>query len=544
MRFAGIWIENVEGLEWKSIRNTTSSEYGDYFDTWKADGYRTIDIEAYDTPWGLRFAAIWWENVDGLAWGQLRNMDRDTYEDEADKQAAAGYLMTDYERYETSSGTRYAAIWERPSSVPAYQVRTNRDELGFANLWRTYRDMGYRLADFESDVASPDRYGGIWLENASRFRYSRKSSLDSEIESYLASYQTDNGGVETGISVAVVLDGEMIYRRGFGNADDAAGKVAHGETVYGFASVSKVIGGTLATLLEAGTTLRDGTSYSLDLSDPTSDYLSDDGMPSFHTHTLEQLAAHLGCVAHYPAVTTPGISNQRTNFASAKDALATIWNTGLVTSSTQFTGGCTIGNRWSYSTPAFTFFAAALEDATGKTIVELLDEELFDPFGLRSMRVQFAGGSQVPDYDRAVHYDDDGTLANLTGCDEGEACDNTWKVLGGGIEGSAVDLAWFGWRVLDGQIVDAETRDDRMWTPVDDSCAAGTGTCMNGIAWALGQDRAGGRDIAEHGGAQMGARSHIRVYRDDGLVVAILTNENDHNPRGLATTIGDIVLGP
>jgi len=542
LRFAGIWIENVEDLEWRSIRNTTSTEYAGYFDSWRAEGYRPIDIEAYDTSSGLRFAAIWWENVDGLAWSQLRNLDRDTYQTEVDDQSANGYLMIDYERYETSDGTRYAAIWERPSSRPASQVRTNLNELGFANLWRTNRDIGYRIVDFESDLSSPDRYGGIWYENADRFRYARRSDLDDDITTYLAGYQNDNGAVETGISVAVMLDGTTIYRRGFGNADDAAGKVAHAETVYGFASVSKVIGGTLAALLEAGTTLRDGTSYSFDMTDPTSDYLGDDGMPSFHQHTLEQLVAHLGCIPHYSSRTTPGIDNQRTNFATAKDAVATIWDTGLVTSSTQFTGGCTIGATWSYSTPAFTFLAAAMEDATGKTIMELLDEEIFDPFGLDSFRVQFAGGSQVPDYERAVHYDDDGTLVNLTGCDPGEACDNTWKVLGGGIEGNAVDLARFGWQVLDARIVDATTRDDRLWASVDDGCTAGFGTCRNGIAWFLGQS--GGRTVADHGGSQAGARSFLRVYPDDGLVVAILTNENDHDPSVLAGTIANVVLGP
>jgi hypothetical protein len=75
-RFAGVWIENVENLAWSSVRNMTSAEYADYFDARSAEGLRPIDIEAYDTPSGLRFAAIWWENVDGLAWAQLRNMDR------------------------------------------------------------------------------------------------------------------------------------------------------------------------------------------------------------------------------------------------------------------------------------------------------------------------------------------------------------------------------------------------------------------------------------------------------------------------------------
>ena len=549
-RFAGIWIENVEDLAWSSIRNMTSAEYADYFDARSAEGLRPIDIEAYDTPSGLRFAAIWWENVDGLAWSQLRNIDRTRYEQEADDLAAAGYFMIDYETYDTSDGRRYAAIWERRANRPASQIRTNRDELGFANLWRTYRDQGYRIADFEGDEAGTNLYAGIWVENDERFRFPLKGTLDTAITNYLATY-TDTSNVpesQTGISVVVIQDGDVVYRRGFGMADVAGGKVAHAATVYGYASVSKVIGGTLAALLEAEGTLRDGTTFTLDMDDPTSDYLAD--IPDHHAHTVEQLTAHLGCVPHYPRTmtttgwsgTVPGISNLTTHYDTALAAAEDVWDTGLVTT-TAPGGSCTIGATRSYSTHAFTLLGAVLEEATGRTITQLLDRELFDPHGLASMRVQFASATQVADYERAIQYGNDSSPVDLAGCGTGQACDSSWKVLGGGIEGHALDLARFGWRVLDGRVVDTTTRDERLWTPVDEDCAApGSGVCRNGVGWELRM--IGGRDVAEHGGSWLGARSHLRVYRADGLVIAILTNERGHTPSGLATTIGDAILGP
>jgi hypothetical protein len=140
LRFAGIWIENVEGLAWSSIRNMTSAEYADYFEARREEGMRPIDIEIYPTASGLRVAAIWYENVDGLAWTQLRNIDRDRYQQEATDHGADGYLMIDFESYEGVTEQLYAAIWEKPVSRPAYQIRTDRSELQYANLWRTYRD--------------------------------------------------------------------------------------------------------------------------------------------------------------------------------------------------------------------------------------------------------------------------------------------------------------------------------------------------------------------------------------------------------------------
>ena len=525
LRFAGIWIENVEGLAWSSIRNMTSAEYADYFELRRAEGLRPIDIEAYETGSGLRFAAIWIENVAGLAWAQLRNLDRETYQQEVDARAAAGYLMIDFESYPTSGGQRYAAIWERPADRPAFEIRTDRTALDYANLWRTYRDQGFRIADFEHyEGGSGPLYGGIWIENAERFRYPRKGAIDAAIDSYM------QANAVTGLSVAVIQGGTTIYRRGVGFADVDAGTVAHGETVYGTASVSKVIGATLAAKLEAEGVLRDGTTFTLDMSEPVSTYLDD--LPSHHTQTVEQLSAHLGCVAHYD--TTPAIANQTTHYDTALDAAESIWDVGVVTATTSG-GPCTIGSTRSYSTPAFTLLAAVLEEATGRTVVQLLEQELFAPNGLSSMRVQMASGSDVPDYERTVRYSDAGAALG--------SIDNTWKVFGGGIEASAVDLARFGWRLLDGRIVDPAVRDGRLWTPVDATCAnPGGGTCRNGVGWEL--RTVGGRRVAEHGGSWSGSRSHLRVYRDDDVVIAVLSNRRGHAPSALVTTIGDIVLGP
>ena len=519
LRFAGIWIENREGLAWSSIRNMTSSEYAAYFDQRRAEGHRPIDIEIYPTGSGLRVAAIWYENVDGLAWTQLRNIDRDRYQQEADKHAADGYQMLDFESYEGSGEQLYAAIWEKPAVRPASQIRTNRSRLGFANLWRTYRDQGYRLADFENYNTSGEAlYGGIWIENADRYRYASKDALDTAIQKY----REDN--TIPGISVAVIHQGQVVYRRGFGEADVSASKVAHSETVYLAASVSKVIGGTLAAKLEDEGSLQDGTTFSLDLSDPTSKYLL--GLPNHHSHQVDELTAHLGCVAHYE--TSPPIANQTTHYDTATQAVKSIWNTGLV-------NPCVVGQNRSYSTHGFTFVGAVLEQATGRSIDRLLEDELSAPYSLDSMRAQFASRALPPDYERAVPYKEKGGSTSYR--------DNSWKVLGGGIEINALDLARFGWLVQNGSIINAAARDDRMWSPVDPDCSRpGPGTCRNGIGWEL--HTRGGRRVAEHGGAARGARAFLRIYRDDDLVIAVMSNEKGHDPGSLTTTIANVILAP
>lgn len=522
--WAGIWVKNTEGFPWSSHRGLTSAEFGTLFTEKSNAGYRLADIEAYESGSGLRWTAIWYKNTDNRPWAELRNLTREQYQAEVDAKSAQGYTVVDYESYTAPEGQRYAAIWEKKPGF-AYKVLTNRTELEFANLWRQNLDEGFRLVDFERyDTPSGARYGGIWAENDSRYAYNRKSKLDSII----SDYRSDNN--IPGISVAVIRNGTILYRKGFGFADVAGGKVAHGQTVYNSASVSKLFGGTLAAKLEDEERLRDGTTFSLDLTQRTDSYL--DGMPNAngsgtvntpnqHTHTVQQLLSHLSCVAHYG--TTPGIADQTTHYTNASAAVQSIWNTGLVSSPP-----CTIGNTWSYSTHAFTFAGAVLEQATGRTINQLLQNEIFTPYGLSGIRVTYSTSTLPADYDRAVPYLNSTTATSYS--------NNSWKVLGGGIEGHAVDMARFGWKVLNGEIVAPAARDGRMWTRVNPNRT-------HGLGWSI--VNVGGRRVAEWNGVSTGARSYLRCYRDDGLVVAVLSNLNPHSVRDidvLTTDIGNKVL--
>lgn len=520
-RFAGIWVENREGLGWSSQRGMTSSDYDDYVTEQSDRGYRIIDVEVYATSSGLRYAAIWVQNSDNIQWAQRRGMTREAYQTEVDARGRNGYSVVDFESYRSGSGQLYAAIWERRPGY-ASRVRTNRTATAFANLWRQYADEGYRLVDFERyETGSGARYGGIWIENRSRFRYERKAQLDVIITDFREENELP------GISVAVVRDGRMIYRRGFGLADRANQRVAHGGTIYSAASISKVIAGTIATKLQDEGRLRNGRAVSLDLTRSTRSYLTNvrqsNGntvtLPARHTHTVAQVFAHLSCIQHYD-----GPEPASGHYVRAIDAVPQIWDAA-------FFPMCTVGVDREYSTHGYTYIAAVLEQVTGRTSAQLIRSEIAAPYGLSTMRAQWGSTTLPANYDRAIPYDnsDDATTYR----------DNSWKVFGGGIECSPVDLARFGWKVVAGQIVDARARDDIMWTRVRSNK-------LNGIAWAI--RTVNRRRVAEHGGVQTGARSHLRIYRDEGLVIAIMSNRRGQSANSdapvdvLATNIGDLVL--
>jgi len=518
-RYAGIWVQNKEGYSWSSRRNLTATQYGAYFQEQKNLGRRVIDIEAYQTSGGLRYSAIWVENKENIQWAQFRDMTRASYQTRVTNRSNSGYTLVEFESYRSGGKQRYAAIWEKRSGY-ARQVRTGRTEKQFANLWREYRDKGYRLVDFERySIGSRTRYGGVWIENRSRYRYSKKGAIDSKVSKYRA----DNN--LPGISVAVIRNGTTLYQRGFGFADTGAQKVAHGGTVYSAASISKVVAGTIAVRLQERGRLRNGRRVSLNLNNTTRSYLTNvrrsNGtfvtLPSAHTHKVKQVFAHLSCIDHYD-----GPEPSSGHYVRAIDALPQIW-------SASFVSPCTVGTTRSYSTHGFTYIAAVLEKVTGRRSTQLIRSEIAVPHGLPTMRALWASSSVPSNYDRAIPYRNNNTATTTS--------DNSWKIFGGGIEVSTVDLARFGWKVLNGNIVSASARDSVLWKRVRSNR-------RNGIAWEV--RTRDGRRVAEHGGSWTGALTRLRVYRDDGLVIAIMSNRRNHtvgNLSSLASAIANEVLG-
>lgn len=557
VRYAGVWMRNREGIDWSTSYDLTSKEYGALYRERREAGYRLVDLEAYSTPDGLRYAGIWIRSCDDGNWRQWRDMDRDQYQARVDSLSDLGFRVVDFESYPTSAGQRYGAIWEEVPSR-GWRVRSDRGLTGFLNYHRQYVDEGFRLIDFESyDTAEGVRYGGVWAENDPRYRYAGRDSLDALI----TAYRTANN--LPGISVAIVQDGEVVYRRGFAWADSAARKAAHAGTVYLTASISKVIGATLAARLEE--------QGRIDLSDSTKSLLKAPHLylqgfemsmcsvggfewlcatlPDHHTHTLEQLLAKTGCMWHYDEGPEP----QRNYYRWRTQALVQIWDSPLLTS-------CTPGSHYRYSTHGFTLVGAALEAATGKDMAQLLEDELTGPFELPSMRAMFTSAGLPSDYERAAAYTLSSTAEDtsaapdtlilrphpVTNPNVETTYENTsWKVLGGGIETNAIDLARFGWLTLNGEIVSPATRDMRLWASLTGSAvnwSNGNAAPGVGLGWRVGgpsTDR-----WAQHGGDGIGSGTLIKIWRDRGLVIAMLSNRRFHdvsNDETLLNRLADVV---
>jgi CubicO group peptidase (beta-lactamase class C family) len=346
--------------------------------------------------------------------------------------------------------------------------------------------------------------------NAPNSTWTHKTEVDALAQQYLKKYKLP------AISVAVMEDGKMVYSEGFGKANEAGGEVT-GKSIYLLASISKLMGGTLAAKFEAEGKLSDGTPVALDLTRPTRDYI--DIPAAGHTHTVEQITAHLGCVPHYGDSSRP-----RGHFSTAAGAAETLKDDPTLE-------GCTIGQDYNYSTHAFTYVGAVLEKVTGRPIAQLVEEEIADQFDLPSIKVMYREETLRPNPLRVDAYDGSGKPSEYE--------ENSWKVLGGGIEASPEDIVRFTHLIDSGKLIAPEVRDNRLWSPVAPNSAS-----PYGVSWRLGN--MDGTPIVEHSGSAPGAKTHVRIYRPEGkrLIVCVMTNSfrNGNRPSSLVTEIGEVVL--
>jgi CubicO group peptidase (beta-lactamase class C family) len=493
--WAGIWIENEEGLGWASYRNASSADFSTKFDTYRDAGYIPVDVEAYAYGSGVAYAAAWVKNADGLAWILRRDMTEAQWSDYF-QQYKDEYRVMDLESYVRDGVQNFAAIWVENSNGRGWYAYRDMSYDGFTNRWNQMWDAGYRLVDYDVYVnaASQRRYLGVWRQNTDRPDWPLKDQVTDLVQAHADTFAVP------GMSVAIAYKGELVYLRGFGDADVAADRWAHSRTVFRLASISKAIAGVLTLQ-----TVDQVPGFAL--TDPTRDWAP--SLPVHHTHTIGQLAAMRGGVGHYDE---HGDTDE--DFATAAEGCEFFVDDPLAYPP---------GTDAMYSTHSYCLLAMALEGALDKSIDEVVWDTLSAPFGLTSLRVERWSN---PVANRSTLYDTDNTPLTPD--------NTTWKTLGGGLEGSAYDLARLGIKLIDEEILDA-TALNTLWSPWDAFSSFGPG-------WDTGTES--GTPVVFKNGGWHGSNTFIRLYPEKEIVVVVLSNrwKGDHSTGKVAGDIGALLL--
>jgi len=314
-----------------------------------------------------------------------------------------------------------------------------------------------------------------------------------------------------GMSVAVGIDGAIVWAEGFGYADVEQRVPVWEETKFRIGSVSKPLtAAAVGLLVEQG---------KLDLDVPVQQYV-----PAFpHKRwpiTTRQVAGHLSGIRHYRGDETFGMLR----YPTVTDGLAIFQDDSLLFEP---------GERFSYSSYGWNLISAVVERAAGQEFLSYMQQQVFDRLGMHHTVADHTD-SVIAHRTRFYERTEDGRVLNAP------YVDNSYKWAGGGFLSTPSDLVRFGFAHFGEDLLHAETIAE-MWTPQKTNAGASTGY---GIGWSVAVDN-GVVVRAGHGGGSVGGTAGFETWPQRRAAIALLGNLSQAPTGGLVLTlITDAFLDP
>lgn len=299
-----------------------------------------------------------------------------------------------------------------------------------------------------------------------------------------------------GMSVAVGVNGQIVWAEGFGMADLEQSVRVTSQSKFRIGSVSKPLtAAALALLIEEG---------KLDLDAPVQKYVP--GFPQKpQPITSRQLAGHLAGIRHYSGQEF-AISRRYNTVAEGLDIFK---NDPLLHPP---------GTKYSYSSYGWNLLSAVVEGASGQEFLAHMDARVFRPLGMRSTtadRNPDIIANRVRFYERARNNGPPNeSMQNAI------YVDNSYKWAGGGFLSTAEDLVRFGMAHLRPGFLKKETL-ALLFT--SQRTASGEETNY-GIGWQTRISDETKQRVYSHGGGSVGGTSVLVLYPESGVVVAMLVN--------------------
>ena len=319
-----------------------------------------------------------------------------------------------------------------------------------------------------------------------------------------------------GLSVAVAVDGAVVWSGGYGLADAENFVPATAATMYRTASMGKSITATTAMrLAEEG-------KLSLDV--PIQKYC-----PAFPEKqwplTARHLLSHTGGIRHYGGPHDVEEQTSTIHYPTLVAALAPFKNDPL-----KFEPG----TDSLYSTYGYDVLGCVIEGAAGVPFMDAIRRYVFTPSGMTRARDDNPAAI-IPN--RAAGYARvDGQLRNAIHIDMSN------RLGAGGYITTASELASFAANFIDCKLVSCATRD----LMLQEARLKSGDTVNYGLGWGIVEDAAGKPDgRAFHGGSTPGASGMMYIVPARRLAVVIMSNLEDARDRfPTAEAIGQAVLAP
>jgi CubicO group peptidase (beta-lactamase class C family) len=323
----------------------------------------------------------------------------------------------------------------------------------------------------------------------------------------------NEGNVE-GVVVVIAHDGEIVHEQGYGLVNAEANQAMSANAVLDYFSIGKSV--TAAILLLAA----ERGALSLDAS--ARSYLPEADFEGVDV-TTRQLLSHTSGLweAEHDENELPAHFR-----APPPEGGILAWaNQGVRLAAPQST--------WMYSNGGFLFAGEIAERVSGRTLEQLIDEEMASPLGLEN----FAGCTRMADRRAPAYFLEAGEVRRIADVDP------EWFGGAGTVCGTAGDLMRWWLALRAGRVVGASSLAE-MFRPSPLERNGATAAFGYGLGVRLGQYQ-GGHKIG-HTGSGSGGTAVLADYPEADLVILVLTNtagEDVRDARAIEIEIASSVLG-
>jgi CubicO group peptidase (beta-lactamase class C family) len=303
--------------------------------------------------------------------------------------------------------------------------------------------------------------------------------------------------------VLVAVDGQPVFRRGYGSANLDYDLPNTPGTKFRVGSVSKQFTDAAILKLEE--------QGKLAVTDPVGMYVPD-CPEAWADVTLLQLMSHTGGIPEY----TPKVSRTPGGWSrpyAPRELIDLMRDKPL---------DFTPGEKWSYSNTGYVLLGMVIEAASGSKYADYLRDTIFAPLGMTDSGVE-TGPGVLPN--RATGYiPSQGKLVPMY-------LDMSVFYGDGAVYSTADDLILWD-RALAANMVLGPAATEKMFTPVKKGYACG---------WMV--DRKFGQARQHHSGHVPGFTTQLARYPDVGMLVVVLSNADQFVVVPMADDLAAIALG-
>lgn len=296
-----------------------------------------------------------------------------------------------------------------------------------------------------------------------------------------------------GLSIAVGIDGAVVWSEGFGYADLELRVPVTPLTRFRIGSVSKPFTATAIGLL-----YEDGK---LDLDAPVQQYVP--GFPEKRwVITTRQLGGHTAGIRHYLG----------DEFFSSRHY------DGVLPGLEIFAADPLLfrpGTDYQYSSYGWNLVSAVVQSASGVEFLTFMTQRVFQPLGMRDT-VPDQVTPIIPHRSSYYRHDAEGGIVNAP------FVDNSYKWAGGGFLSTPEDLVRFGFGYIRDPLLEPETV-ELLFTPQRLESGETTGY---GIGWRTREDSSGRRTVG-HTGGSVGGTTAFWTWPEQQMVIAAVSNLSD-----------------